>query len=111
MVSGLRVCSCVTVAPVGCCSPGLARSVPVHDGSLSGTDGRHGDRQALCLQPPRGGPDARQAELALPAGDLRDPGVRHAGEEALEERQRLGKHERWLSLAEGLLSVQHTLRV
>lgn len=63
-------------------STGPAGPVSLHDGSVSGPDGGHGDRQALCLQPARCGPHPGPAELALSARHLRNPGLRHAGTHA-----------------------------
>lgn len=69
----------LTLSRVGRGAPGPARPVPVHDRPLAGTDRGHRDCQALCLQPAGRGADAWPPELALPARDLRDAGLGHAG--------------------------------
>lgn len=70
----------ISLCWLGRCSTSVTRSVPVNDRPLSSTDSGHWDRQALCIQSAGRGLDSGQAELALLERDVRDPGVRHAGE-------------------------------
>lgn len=65
--------------PAECHPAAAAGPVPLHDRPGAGPDGGHGDRQALCLQPARGGAHAGPPELALSQGHVRDPRHRRAG--------------------------------
>lgn len=69
----------LALRPAECHPAAAAGPVPLHDRPGAGPDGGHGDRQALCLQPARGGAHSGPPELALSQGHVRDPRHRRAG--------------------------------